>query len=248
MTARFRARLAAAMLATGLLGAALPPACAAQDSVLLLGNSFSRGLRKELSLLTRSAMRDTLVKARAAAGWTLELHSTANSTRKTLESYPWTTVVLQEQSDGIDEERYPFARDLDADIAAIGGRAVFFMTWADRDDEFDVYDRLRGVPGGTEGYVPIALELDRAVAPIGWVFRAALLEDPTIELWAGDGHHASRRGQYLAALVLYATIYRESPVGLAGSRKLTPEQSLHDQQLVEDVVLGDPVSWNLDAP
>lgn len=247
-----RARARPGRRAFALAGAALVVVATASparaDSVLLVGNSFTRGLRQELTALTRSALRDTVVKTRAGNGWTLELHSTASSTDKALRSFPWTTVVMQEQSDGLDEKRYPFARNLDAKVASIGARGVFFMTWADRDDEADVWDRLRGVPGGTEGYVPIAFELDRAVAPIGWVFREALLEDPSADLWAGDGHHASRRGQYLAALVLYATIYGESPVGLAPSRKLTSEQSLHDQQLVERVVLGDPEAWNLDAP
>lgn len=246
-----RRRRGVAGAAAGLVVAALlalPWPVRAEDAVLLVGNSFTRHLRQELTALVRSALRDTLVKTRASAGYTLEVHSVSPKTARALRSYPWTTVVLQEQSDGIDTERYPFARTLDADIAAIGARTVFFMTWPDLGDPLEYYDRLRGVPGGDEGYVPIAFELDRALAPIGWAFRAALLEDPSIELWARDGHHASERGQYIAALVLYATIWRESTVGLAPSRKLTPEQSLHDQMLVDAVVLGDPDSWNLDAP
>lgn len=238
---------AAAALAALVLVADARPVRAA-DSVLLIGNSFSRRIHQELLLLTRSALRDTVVKRKGGNGWTLEMHSNASSTRNRLQSTPWTTVVLQEQSDGLDEERYPFARALDAEIAATGARTVFFLTWADRDEELDVYDRLLGEPGGNVGCLPIAQELDAAIAPIGWAFRAAILEDPQAELWDPDGHHASRRGQYLAALVLYATIYRESPVGLAPSRKLTAEQSLHDQLLVEDVVFGQSDRWNLAAP
>jgi len=219
-----------------------------QDSILIIGNSFTGGIKTNLRMLTRSAMRDTNVRVRARRGATLNDHSVARSTLRTLRSTQWNHVVLQDQSDGIDEERYPGARALDAEIETIGGETLFFMTWADRDDELDVYDRLRGVPDGEEGYVPIAFELDAPVAPIGWAFRELVLEAPEAELWNTDGHHAGDRGRYLAALVLYAVIYRESPVGLWPSPKLTSEQVLHDQLLVERVVFMNPSEWNLDVP
>jgi hypothetical protein len=67
-------------------------------------------------------------------------------------------------------------------------------------------------------------------------------------LWGPDGHHSSERGRYLAALVVFAAIYGESPVGLRASPWLTAEQVLHDQLLVERVVLGNPAEWNIDVP
>lgn len=236
------------------LGAALLLPCAAstpawaRDRILLIGNSFSKGLKSPLRYLARSAMRDLVVSLSTKNGYTLELHSTSHSTLKRLRMGGWHSVVLQEQSDGIDEERYPFARALDAEIEAVGARTVFFMTWPDEGKGLDEYDKLRGVPGGTEGYVPIAFELESPVAPVGWVFREALLEDPTADLWSDDGHHASDRGKYLAALTLYAVIFGESPVGLWPHPRLSPDVVLHDQQLVEDVVLGHPDDWNLAAP
>ncbi|MFN2427169.1 MAG: hypothetical protein ABR587_12065, partial [Candidatus Binatia bacterium] len=185
-----------------------------RDRILIVGNSFTKGIKSDLRNLARSALRDVSVSVRGRAGATLNDHAVSRSTLRKLRIPGWHSVVLQDQSDGIDEERYPGARVLDAEIAAIGADTIFFMTWADQDDEIEVYDELRGVPGGTEGYVPIAMELDAVVAPIGWAFRELLLEGPDAELWRQDGHHAGDRGRYLAALVLYAVIYRESPVGL----------------------------------
>jgi len=243
---RVRACVAFLAAALGLAADATPSW--SRDRVLIIGNSFTGGIRTNLRMLTRSALRDTYVKVRASDGWTLNDHAVSRSTLRKLRTSEWNSVVLQDQSDGIFAERYPGARTLDGEIAAVGGRTVFFMTWGDRDDEFDVYDALRGVPGGEEGYVPIAFELDAVVAPVGWAFRELLLEEPDAEVWSVDGHHASERGRYLASLVLYAAIYGESPVGLWATPKLTAEQALHDQLLAERVVLEHPTDWNLDAP
>jgi hypothetical protein len=251
---RRRRRPACGPASVVLAGAALLLPCVSatpawsRDRILLVGNSFSRGLKSPLRYLARSALRDVSVSASARNGFTLELHSTSRQSLRRLRSAEWHSVVLQEQSDGIDEERYPFARTLDAEARALGARTVFFMTWADEDDPLEEFDKLRGVPGGTEGYVPIAFELDAALAPVGWVFRELLAEEPGADLWDLDGHHASERGRYLAAITLYAVIYNESPIGLWASPRLSPEQCLADQQLVERVVLDRPGDWNLDAP
>jgi hypothetical protein len=234
--------------ATLLLPCALATPAWSRDRILLIGNSFSRGLKSPMRHLARSALRDVSVSAGARNGFTLELHSTSRQSLRRLRSNEWHSVVLQEQSDGIDVERYPFARTLNAEIEALGARTVFFMTWADEEDPLEEFDKLRGVPGGMEGYVPIAFELDAALAPVGWVFRELLAEEPSAELWDLDGHHASERGRYLAAITLYAVIFSESPVGLWTSPRLPPEQCLADQQLVERVVLDRPDDWNLDAP
>jgi hypothetical protein len=239
--------LAALLLASSVLLGAASPAWS-RDSVLIVGNSFTRGLRRDLGLLLRSAGRDAEVQVRGGNGRTLEHHLRSAATLRKIHSKAWTAVVLQEQSDGMLGERYPSARALDAEITAVGSRTMFLLTWADRDDDLDMYDFLRGHPDGSEGCVPIALELGAGIAPVGWAFREAFLEDAAVDLWASDSHHASRRGQYLAALVLYASIFGESPVGLAPSRKGTPAQSLHDQMLAEAVVLGDPTAWNLGVP
>jgi hypothetical protein len=251
---RRRRRPVCGPASVALTGAVLLLPCASvtpawsRDRILLVGNSFSRGLKSPLRNLAASALRDVSVSSSARNGFSLELHSTSARSLRRLRSAEWHSVVLQEQSDGIGEERYPFARALDAEVETLGARTVFFMTWADEDDPLEEYDKLRGVPGGTEGYVPIAFELDAALAPVGWVFREVLADDPGAELWDLDGHHASDRGRYLAALTLYTALYNESPVGLWANPRLPLEQCLADQQLVERVVLDRPDDWNLDAP
>jgi hypothetical protein len=121
------------------------------------------------------------------------------------------------------------------------------MTWRDQEEEIEWYDYLMGEPGGVVGYIPIAFELDASIAPVGWAFREILLQETNPDLWASDGHHASERGKYLACLVLYATIFGESPVGLWVPSSIDGTQAYADQLLVEQLVLGDPARWNIDA-
>lgn len=244
MRSRWRGALLAACAVLALDAA---PAWS-RDEVLLIGNSFTKGIRKQLRSLGRSAGRDVSVRVSAKDGFTLGHHVGSRSTQRRLASREWDWVILQEQSDGIDVERYPDARILAGQAAAIGAQTMFFMTWADRDEPLERYDELRGEPGGEQGYVPIAFELGAGIAPIGWAFREVLLEEAAPELWRIDGHHASERGRFLASCVLYAAIYGESPVGLWASPKLDPAEALHDQQLAADLVVGDAISWNLGVP
>jgi len=215
------------------------------DSILIVGNSFTSGIKNRLRHLAHSAGRDVFVGVCAGDGYTLAAHAASPRTLAKIHSNDWRTVILQEQSDGISAERYQGARTLDGEI---DGHTVFFMTWRDRGADLADYDTLRGEPGGDTGYVPIAFELDAAVAPIGWAFREILLAEPDADLWSRDGHHASERGRYIAALVLFATIYGESPVGLWMSPSLDEEQSFADQLLVEQVVLTNPALWNIAVP
>src|SRR2546430_3222336 len=65
-----------------------------------------------------------------------------------------------------------------------------------------------------DGYLAIAAEEQAAVAPVG-VAWSSLLSQPHPALWQDDGSHPMSAGTYLAACVFYATIYHQSPRGLA---------------------------------
>ncbi len=221
--------------------------CGAQagTSILLIGNSFTAGVKPKLQSLIRSSGRDVVIVAKAASTWTLADHAASSSTMKRIDSKRWDYVVLQEQSLGIFHSRYGAARALDTEIGKSGAETVFFMTWRDSGEPLVSYDSLCGQPGEDVGYIPIAFELGAPVAPVGWAFRQTAMEAPEIDLWASDGHHASDRGRYVAALTLYATIFGESPLGLWGPPTMTADEILHDQLLVEDVTLTNPAAWNI---
>ena len=52
--------------------------------------------------------------------------------------------------------------------------------------------------------------------PAGEAWRIARARDSRVELYGPDGFHPTPEGTYLAALVLYGTLYAQSPVGSPG--------------------------------
>ena len=77
-----------------------------------------------------------------------------------------------------------------------------------------------GLTAGLNGaYLDIADELNASVAPVGIAWKKALAADPDRALHQPDKSHPNAEGSYLAACVIYATIFDQSPVGLPG--KLT---------------------------
>lgn len=67
----------------------------------------------------------------------------------------------------------------------------------------DLYKKLEAIDPGTQ------LEF----APVGLAFQRSHEKYPDINLNYSDLHHANVEGDYLAALVIYATLYQDSPKG-----------------------------------
>jgi hypothetical protein len=239
--------VAVTLAAGGLLAPRAACAQAEPDHVLLLGNSFLRGVGPNLRRMVQKNRGVRLrVVTRAAAGWTLAKHAASSATSRHLERAAWDWVVVQEQSAGIDELRYPDAEALHAQILDAGARMMFFMTWRDRTDPLSDYDSLLGVSGGSTGYVPIAVRLDAPIAPVGWAIREGIATGLPYDYWGPDGHHLNRLGGYLAACVLYAALTGESPAGGWAPGKLQRDGSAAAMQdLAATTVLAAPEDWLL---
>ena len=51
------------------------------------------------------------------------------------------------------------------------------------------------------------------VLPVGLAFQRSQNDNPDIELFTPDKRHPSKAGTYLMAAVIYASIYKVSPIG-----------------------------------
>ena len=91
-----------------------------------------------------------------------------------------------------------------------------------------------------EMYSAAAKELNATVIPVGLAFEAAYKRRPGMVLHDDhDGSHPSLLGTYLAAAVVYATLYGVDPVGSGYSYrgKVSAENALFLQQVARDVAL-----------
>ena len=236
----------------------------AQDkSILFLGNSYTYTANLpqmvyELAL----ANGDTIYhESNTPGGYTLEGHSTNNSTLTKIASRDWDFVVLQEQSQRpsfpptqVADDVYPYAAILVDSIKSNYEctEPVFFMTWGRRDGDqqnCQFYAPLCTFEGMNarlrESYTEMADVNDATVAPCGAAWQQMKLDNPTFwnGLYSGDGSHPSAWGSYLDACIFYATMFRESPVGLDYYASIGQADAEVLQQLAEDMVMDSLDNW-----
>ena len=203
--------------------------------VLFIGNSyvFVNRLPQMFANLATSGGHEVHTRMAAKGGWTLEQHVESEQTMDRIASQEWDYVVLQEQSvlPSLPAEReahtYPAARALHQAIVDQGAQTVFMMTWGRRDglpqEGFADFGAMQAQLAA--GYQTIGQELGAPVAPVGLAWQRAIEDRPGVALWDADGSHPALSGSYLAACVLYATLFGESPEGLDYHADLSPDEA-----------------------
>ena len=178
--------------------------------ILFIGNSytfFNGGLDKQLKGLAPSAETECI----AIGGYSLESHWNSGNALRRIRETKWDYVVLQEQSQTpvINQKKfYDFARKFDEEIRRSGAKTVLLMTW-ERPDSKQYGVTTDSVAAA---YTDLGKQLDAKVAQAGIAFARALRARPELSLYNQDGH-PTMEGTYLAACVLYQTIFEQSPIG-----------------------------------
>lgn len=202
--------------------------------ILFIGNSYTfynDGIDKQIEGLAPASQTQRL----AVGGYTLENHWNDSNTLQAIRAEGWDYVVLQEQSQTPVSDRnkfFEFARKLNAEIIAHGAKTVFLMTW-ERPDSIQYQVTTANLAAA---YHTIGAELGAQVAPAGLAFARSRLERPDLILYSQDGH-PTMDGTYLAACVLYATMFRISPVGNSYSDwSINAETRAYFQRLAAETV------------
>jgi len=190
--------------------------------ILFIGNSYTyvNNLPVLVAALAESAHESLETEMIVAPGATLKQHWEDKKAVETMRRSHWDYVVLQEQSTlGLVPQGGPpinnpktfheYARLFDAEIKLAGARTIFLLTWA-RQNLPDTQPLL------TNAYVSIAKELHAILTPVGIAWQNAIKKNPSLALHQRDLSHPTPAGSYLAACVLYSTLYRKSAAGLPG--------------------------------
>lgn len=130
---------------------------------------------------------------------------------------PYDVVILQGNSgDSLAEARAQAYREkvleFSAAIAKTGAKTALYMTHAYIAPHKQASpDMIRKVEAMT---VAAANEVGALVIPVGLAFEEAYRQRPGLQLHKDyDGSHPNLDGTYLAACVVYASLYGKSPVG-----------------------------------
>ena len=127
-----------------------------------------------------------------------------------IEKGGWDFVVLQEHGGHLaagGDSTFTAASRLVRAAREAGARPILYSTWA-RKSKPETQDRI------SETNRQIGSRLQVAVAPAGEAFRRLRATHPDLELYREDEIHGNFAGGYLAACVLYSTLFERSPEGL----------------------------------
>ncbi|WP_143321308.1 DUF4886 domain-containing protein [Clostridium sp. HBUAS56010] len=158
-----------------------------------------------------------------------------------LSDHTWDYVVMQENTGMAlvgDTIMLSAVETLDELVRRAGGESVLFMTWAHKDG---FSHKILGINNKNtreemqtrmaQNYLNAAEELDLLTAPAGIAFMRCAQAYPEIELWDEDKSHPSLEGTYLAACVLYQTLFDQTPEGVAYSADLDGDTVFKLQQI-----------------
>lgn len=194
------------------------------------------GVPKLVEVIAAAKGRKAAVAMRAGAKEDWGCHLSEPKTERALHARPWNWVVLQDASTKptrlgnlnrfLENGKALYHRIRDH---SPGTMIVLYETWA-RGGGYSYYSvdaahttfvspaemttelrrgyaTLKEVLGDLEPGEQVRL------ARVGTAFALCQKQYPKINLFYADRMHASDQGNYLAALVIYATIFRDSPLG-----------------------------------
>jgi hypothetical protein len=186
---------------------------------LFIGNSYTYGnnlpvMVRELACAGGKDLETVMV---ASGGKSLAWHEVNRETVAAIDGGGWDFVILQDHSLQAIDEPEKLCRSVGRFAARIRKRSaipVLFATWA-RKHLPEMQETIDAVYGRA------AREHNARLAPVGAAWQRALAASPGLVLHQEDWSHPNWLGSYLAACVIVATLFGESPLGLPAATRLS---------------------------
>jgi hypothetical protein len=231
-------------LILGCGGATGPKLAGSGRRLLFIGNShtYTNDVPGMLQALAAAAGPESLaVASNAPPNFALIDHVNGAAPRD-IASAPWSMVILQQgwTPAGACRDTLRLAAGLLAgDAKKVNAQVAVYQVWTP-------VDRPSHMPGTIRSYELAADDVHGLLFPAAAAFQTALRRNPALPLYLDGMHaHASREGSYLVALVMYATIFERTPIGLptafttrAGDRiQIAPATATTLQEAAADVTV-----------
>ena len=228
------------------------------ERVLFIGNSYTsvNKLPEVFAEVVKSAgYKVPVIKSATPGGQTLKQHLTVQpKSLAAIDEGKWDVVVLQGQSQepALAEVNPTVRKDFVESAAALcqriraqspQARIVFYETWARHPDSWTTKGKDYNANVGKDPaemqarlrlwYEKVAKANDALVAPVGDAWERNYLSKQPLHLHVADHSHPDFKGTYLAALVMYKTIYQPKDVAVAYPGKLSDAEAKALQALVK---------------
>ncbi len=232
---------------------------AAPDRVLFIGNSYTG--RNSMPKIFESIVASTgkpapTTKASTPGGKTLDGHLKVPATLKLIDDGNWDVVVLQGQSleaamsETSEKMRENFLGGADRLYERIKAKSpkakiVFYQTWARHTDFWQDSKANRSVgnnPTEMQAFIrkwyrrAATGKKDCVVAPVGDAWELHYQKPGTPRLHDGDNSHPTYSGSYLAALVIYTTIYRPPKLEISYHGSLPDHEAAALQKIATTIL------------
>lgn len=227
-----------------------------QDSLRLLfiGNSYTyyNDLPQMVYRIAKSQNRKLSVHSVTKGGERLRGHLKNENLRRRLTEEHWDFVVLQEQSSDparqtevVIRDVYPAAKSLDSliHVGSPDARSIFYMTWGHKygmTHKIENYPLVENYQGMQERikttYLEMTYRCGASCAPVGVAWQRVRHERPDYQLYNQDLSHPSPLGSYLAANVIYTTLFPQ-PYQTSYTNGLDSAQAEYIQQVAQKSVL-----------
>ena len=223
--------------------------------ILFIGNSlifWNDGIDYHMAQLAGSANPPLAVEAESSTKMMMPLQRLWKFAKDEIENGDYDIVILQEDmqtSSSFKESKtadsfHEYARKFDALIKESGAKTVFFMAWP-FEDGGEVPITFEEI---AQAHRDIAAELGADVAPVALAIQRSMEERPDLDVFDSDQIHPSIYATYLAANVVYATIFGKSPEGLTylppkGIYRLSDRETVVDGINEEEAAFLQRIAW-----
>ena len=194
-----------ALLLAAIIGVAQP---SAPIRILFIGNSltYANDLPGMVCTLARASGRHAVCESVAKPDYGLEEHWNEKAARQAI-GRGWDFVILQQGPSALPESRVllvNYTKRFNDEISRTGARTALYMVWPSQ-------ARRGDFAGVSQSYAAAAKAVNGLLLPAGDAWRAAWAIDPKLALYGPDGFHPSPMGSYLAALMIHARLFNETP-------------------------------------
>ena len=228
------------------------------ERVLFIGNSYTHVNKLPdvfAEVLKSAGLKVPVIKSETPGGQTFKQHLTVQpKSLAAIDEGKWDIVVLQGQSQepALAEVNPTIRKDFVESAAALCQRIrakspqvriVFYETWARHADSWTTQGKDYNANVGKDPaemqarlrlwYGNVAKANDALVAPVGDAWERNYQSKQPYRLHVADNSHPDFKGTYLAALVMYKTIYQPKDVAVAYRGKLSKVDAKDLQALVK---------------